>query len=46
MGFYFSLFESKYIDAFIENVQKIYTQKIGHDAGFFKCVPADGVSRI
>lgn len=33
-------------DAFIENVQKIYTQKIGHDAGFFKCIPADGVSRI
>ena len=34
------------IDSFIESVQKIYTDKIGHDAGFFACSPSDGVSMI
>ena len=34
------------VDSFIENVQKIYTDKIGHDAGFFASSPADGVSMI
>lgn len=34
------------VDSFISSVQKIYTDKIGHDAGFFACSPADGVSRI
>lgn len=33
-------------DAFIQNVQKIYTEKIGHDAGFFACSPSDGVSAL
>lgn len=33
-------------DAFIQNVQKIYTEKIGHDAGFFACSPSDGVSAM
>lgn len=33
-------------DAFIDNVQKIYTQKIGHDAGFFACSPSAGVGTV
>ena len=32
------------IDTFIENVQKIYTDKIGYAAGFFACESGDGVS--
>ena len=34
------------VDFFIESVQKIYTDKIGHDAGFFACSPSDGVAEI
>ncbi len=34
------------VDSFIENVQKIYTDKIGHDAGFFACSSSDGVSHL
>ena len=33
------------VDAFIENVQKAYTAKIGYAAGFFACESGDGVSR-
>lgn len=32
------------IDAFIENVQKAYTDKIGYAAGFFACESGDGVA--
>lgn len=34
------------VDGFIKNVQKIYTDKIGHDAGFFACSPSDGVAAL
>ena len=34
------------IDSFIENVQDIYTKKIGHEAGFFACSTSDGVAAI
>ena len=34
------------VEGFIDAVQKIYTDKIGHDAGFFACSPSDGVSRL
>ncbi|MCR5763542.1 MAG: galactokinase [Treponema sp.] len=32
------------VDAFIENVQKAYTDKIGYAAGFFACESGDGVA--
>lgn len=31
---------------FIENVQKVYTKKIGYEAGFFVCGSGDGVTEI
>ena len=34
------------VDAFIDTVQKIYTDKIGHDAGFFCCSPSAGVGTV
>ena len=34
------------VDAFIDTVQKIYTDKIGHDAGFFACSPSAGVGTV
>lgn len=34
------------VAAFIEKVQKEYTDKIGYAAGFFVCETGDGVSRI
>ena len=34
------------VDAFIENVQKEYTAKIGYAAGFFACESGDGVARV
>ncbi len=34
------------IDSFIQNVQSIYTKKIGHDAGFFACSPSDGTAEL
>ncbi len=34
------------IDSFIENVQKKYTEVVGHDAGFFACSTGDGVYRV
>lgn len=34
------------VDAFIENVQKEYTSKIGYSAGFFACESGDGVVRV
>ena len=34
------------VAAFIENVQKEYTAKVGYAAGFFVCETGDGVSRI
>lgn len=34
------------VDSFIDNVQKIYTDKIGHDAGFFACSPSVGVNKL
>ena len=34
------------IDSFIQNVQKIYTKKIGHEAGFFACSTSDGVMEL
>lgn len=33
------------LDEFIENVQKVYTAKIGYAAGFFACESGDGVAR-
>lgn len=33
------------IEQFIETVQKIYTETVGHDAGFFACSTSDGVFR-
>ena len=33
-------------EQFIKNVQEIYTQKIGHDAGFFACSPSAGVGTV
>lgn len=32
--------------AFIDNIQMIYTKKIGHEAGFFACSTSDGVAAI
>lgn len=32
------------IESFVENVQKIYEEKIGYKAGFFACESGDGVS--
>lgn len=32
------------VEAFVENVQKAYTEKIGYAAGFFACESGDGVS--
>ena len=32
------------IDSFINNVQDIYTKKIGHQAGFFACSTSDGAA--
>ena len=34
------------IDSFIQNVQSIYTKKIGHEAGFFACSPSDGTAEL
>ena len=34
------------VDSFIDKVQKIYTDKIGHDAGFFGCSPSAGVGTV
>ena len=34
------------IDSFIENVQDIYTKKIGHEAGFFACSTSDGTIEL
>ncbi|MBR1537339.1 MAG: galactokinase [Treponema sp.] len=34
------------IDSFIENVQKIYREKVGYAAGFFVCESGDGVKRF
>ena len=34
------------VDSFIDNVQKKYTEIVGHDAGFFACTSSDGVSTI
>ena len=34
------------IDSFIQNVQSIYTKKIGHEAGFFACSTSDGVMEL
>ena len=34
------------IDSFINNVQDIYTKKIGHQAGFFACSTSDGVCEL
>ena len=34
------------IDSFIQNVQSIYTKKIGHEAGFFACSPSDGTTEL
>ncbi|MCR5613437.1 galactokinase [Treponema sp.] len=34
------------IDSFIENVQKKYTEVVGHNAGFFACSTGDGVYRV
>ena len=34
------------IDSFIQNVQNIYTKKIGHEAGFFACSPSDGTAEL
>ena len=31
-------------ERFIENVQKVYAQKIGYEAGFFECQSGDGVN--
>ena len=41
-----ALVRSDGVELFIENVQKIYTDKIGHDAGFFACSPSDGVAAM
>ena len=32
--------------AFIDNIQMIYTKKIGHEAGFFACSTSDGVVEL
>ena len=32
--------------AFMDNVQKIYTKKIGHEAGFFACSTSDGTIEL
>ena len=34
------------VDNFIENVQQIYTKKIGHEAGFFACSTSDGAQSL
>ena len=34
------------IQNFIANVQKKYTETVGHDAGFFACSSGDGVKEI
>ena len=34
------------VSAFIENVQREYTAKIGYAAGFFACESGDGVARV
>ena len=34
------------LEAFFSNVQKIYGEKIGYEAGFFACESGDGVSRM
>lgn len=41
-----ALVQKDKIDAFIENVQKEYTAKVGYSAGFFACATGNGVSRI
>ncbi|MDY4902225.1 MAG: galactokinase [Treponema sp.] len=32
------------VEAFVENVQKVYTDTVGYAAGFFSCESGDGVS--
>ena len=34
------------IDSFIQNVQSVYTKKIGHEAVFFSCSPSDGTAEL
>lgn len=41
-----ALVQKDRIDSFIENVQKIYSEKIGYKAGFFACDSGDGVHKV
>lgn len=41
-----ALVHEDYIPAFTENMQRIYREKIGYEAGFFACSSADGVREI
>ncbi len=41
-----ALVQKEKIDSFIENVQTLYTKKIGYSAGFFACESGDGVKEI
>jgi len=41
-----ALVQKDKIDSFIENVQSLYTEKIGYPAGFFACESGDGVKEI
>ncbi|MCR5725369.1 MAG: galactokinase [Treponema sp.] len=34
------------VDSFVEAVQRVYTAKIGYNAGFFACESGDGVARL
>ena len=41
-----ALVQKDRIESFIENVQKIYSEKIGYKAGFFACDSGDGVHKV
>ncbi len=41
-----ALVQKDKIGSFIENVQSLYTEKIGYPAGFFACESGDGVKEI
>ena len=34
------------VENFVQNVQAIYREKVGYDAGFFACESGDGVARV
>ncbi len=41
-----SIVETDYVDAFVENVGRIYKEKIGYEADFYTVMAGDGAARL